>query len=164
VAFLTFKEILELIDRVAERGISAVEVESAGTRVRVEGKKAEIAPARSAEQPSVAAPAAAPAAQASAAPPQGAPVTEVPEADSEEGLHVITSPIVGTFYRTPNPEAEPFVSVGSRISKGQVLCIVEAMKLMNEIEAEVEGVITRIYPQNGQPIEYGEKLFAVRLS
>ena len=162
MAFLTFKEILELIDRVAERGISAVEVESAGMKVRVEGKRAEVAPTRSAEQPGVAAPAPPPALQSPAVPAQAAPVAE--EADSEEGLHVITSPIVGTFYRTPNPEAEPFVSVGSQISKGQVLCIVEAMKLMNEIEAEVEGVITRIYPQNGQPIEYGEKLFAVRLS
>jgi acetyl-CoA carboxylase biotin carboxyl carrier protein len=161
VAFLTFKEILELIDRVAERGISSVEVESAGTRVRVEGKKSEPAPVRGAE--GVSAPPAHPA-QASAAAPQPGVAAEPPESESEEGLHVITSPIVGTFYRTPNPEAEPFVSVGSRISKGQVLCIVEAMKLMNEIEAEVEGVITRIYPQNGQPIEYGEKLFAVRLS
>jgi acetyl-CoA carboxylase biotin carboxyl carrier protein len=162
VAFLTFKEILELIDRVAERGISSVEVESAGTRVRVEGKRGEVAPARSAEQSGVVAPAPLPMAQGSAAPAQAVAVAG--EAESEEGLHVITSPIVGTFYRTPNPEAEPFVSVGSQISKGQVLCIVEAMKLMNEIEAEVEGVITRIYPQNGQPIEYGEKLFAVRLS
>lgn len=163
MAFLTFKEILELIDRVAERGITSVEVESAGTRVRVEGKRSEVAPACNAEHPGVAAPAPSSTIQGSAAPPQAATVA-APEAESEEGLHVITSPIVGTFYRTPNPEAEPFVSVGSRISKGQVLCIVEAMKLMNEIEAEVEGVITRIYPQNGQPIEYGEKLFAVRLS
>ena len=162
MAFLTFKEILELIDRVAERGISAVEVESAGMKVRVEGKRGEVAPARSADLPSVAGPAPSPAPQSPAAPAPAAPVAE--EAESEEGLHIITSPIVGTFYRTPNPEAEPFVSVGSQISKGQVLCIVEAMKLMNEIEAEVESVITRIYPQNGQPIEYGEKLFAVRPS
>ena len=162
MAFLTFKEILELIDRVAERGISAVEVESAGMKVRVEGKRSEVAPARAAEQPGVASPVQSHTVQGSVAPPQAATMAE--EAESEEGLHVITSPIVGTFYRTPNPEAEPFVSVGSQISKGQVLCIVEAMKLMNEIEAEVEGVITRIYPQNGQPIEYGEKLFAVRLS
>ncbi|MFN2441348.1 MAG: acetyl-CoA carboxylase biotin carboxyl carrier protein [Thermoanaerobaculia bacterium] len=160
MAFLTFKEILELIDRVAERGISAVEVESAGMKVRVEGKRSEVTPPRGGESQSHASPA--PAAAPSAG--SDATATEVAEAESEEGLHVITSPIVGTFYRTPNPEAEAFVSVGSRITKGQVLCIVEAMKLMNEIEAEVEGVITRIYPQNGQPIEYGEKLFAVRLS
>ena len=83
--------------------------------------------------------------------------------ESEAGLHVITSPIVGTFYRAPNPEAEPFVNVGDRVSKGKVLCIVEAMKLMNEIECDADGVVARIYPQNGQPIEYGEKLFAIRV-
>ena len=83
---------------------------------------------------------------------------------AEAGLHIITSPIVGTFYRSANPESEPFVNVGDRVSKGQVLCIIEAMKLMNEIESDVDGVVTRIYPQNGQPIEYGEKLFAVKLS
>mgnify|MGYP001617027950 CR=1 FL=1 len=70
---------------------------------------------------------------------------------------------MGTFYRASNPEAEPFVNVGDRISKGKVICIVEAMKLMNEIESEVDGVIVRVYPQNGQPVEYGEKLYAVRV-
>jgi len=83
---------------------------------------------------------------------------------AEVGQHIITSPIVGTFYRSANPESEAFVNVGDRVSKGQVLCIIEAMKLMNEIESDVDGVVTRIYPQNGQPIEYGEKLFAVKLS
>jgi acetyl-CoA carboxylase biotin carboxyl carrier protein len=84
------------------------------------------------------------------------------EEESEAGLHIITSPMVGTFYRSANPEAEPYVSVGDHISKGKVLCIIEAMKLMNQYEAEVDGTIVRIYPQNGQPVEYGEKLFAVR--
>ena len=85
------------------------------------------------------------------------------ETDSEAGLHIITSPIVGTFYRSPNPESEAYTNVGDHIAKGKVLCIVEAMKLMNEIESDVDGTVMRIYPQNGQPIEYGEKLFAVRL-
>ena len=76
---------------------------------------------------------------------------------------MITSPIVGTFYRSPNPESDPFVTVGDHVSKGKVICIIEAMKLMNEIESDVDGTVMRIYPQNGQPIEYGEKLFAVRL-
>jgi acetyl-CoA carboxylase biotin carboxyl carrier protein len=157
VAFLTFKEILELIDRVADRGIGAVEVESAGLKVRVEGKKVE---------PVYHAPPA-PLAGASQTSPNPAAVhapAAVPEAEeSDEGLHVVTSPIVGTFYRSPSPEAEPFVSVGDRIGKGDVLCIIEAMKLMNEIESDVDGIVARIYPQNGQPIEYGEKLFAVKL-
>ena len=70
---------------------------------------------------------------------------------------------MGTYYRSPNPEAAPFVNVGDRVTKGKVLCIIEAMKLMNEIESDVDGVIVRIYPQNGQPVEYGEKLFAVKV-
>jgi acetyl-CoA carboxylase biotin carboxyl carrier protein len=83
--------------------------------------------------------------------------------EADAGLHIITSPIVGTFYRAANPEAPSFVNVGDRITKGKVLCIVEAMKLMNEIESDVEGTVTQIYPQNGQPVEYGEKLFAVKV-
>jgi acetyl-CoA carboxylase biotin carboxyl carrier protein len=84
-------------------------------------------------------------------------------AEEEAGLHIITSPIVGTFYRSPNPESPSFVNVGDRVTKGKVLCIIEAMKLMNEIESDADGVITAIYPQNGQPVEYGEKLFAVKV-
>ena len=85
------------------------------------------------------------------------------EPEPEAGVHIITSPIVGTFYRSANPEAEAFVNVGDHVSPGKVLCIIEAMKLMNEIEADVEGTITRVFPQNGQPIEYGEQLFAVKV-
>jgi acetyl-CoA carboxylase biotin carboxyl carrier protein len=75
---------------------------------------------------------------------------------------VLTSPIVGTFYSSPQPDAPSFVEVGSRVKKGQVLCIVEAMKLMNEIESDVDGVVTRIFPQNAQPVEFGEPLFAIK--
>ena len=155
---MNLKDILELIDKVADRGIGAVEVEQAGTRLRIEGKSAPPAPV-------------VPAAPAAPAPPmaQPAPYAAAPEAaaaaetDSEAGLHIITSPIVGSFYRSPNPESEAYTNVGDHIAKGKVLCIVEAMKLMNEIESDVDGTVMRIYPQNGQPIEYGEKLFAVRL-
>ena len=80
-----------------------------------------------------------------------------------EGVHVITSPIVGTFYRAPSPEAEPSPRSGQRCRKGKILCIIESMKLMNEIESDVEGEIVEVYPRNGQPVEYGEKLFAIRL-
>ena len=159
---MNFKEILELIDKVAESGIGSVEVEQAGTKVRIEGKNTpapvHVSAAGSAPQPA-------------AAPPQTAAQLETARADerkrveekNEAGLHIITSPIVGTFYRSPNPETGPFVNVGDRVSKGQVLCIIEAMKLMNEIESDVDGVIVTIYPQNGQPVEYGEKLFAVKV-
>ncbi len=90
-------------------------------------------------------------------------VTQVPpeEADDSSHLFTVTSPIVGTFFRASSPDAEPFVEVGSRVQKGQVLCIIEAMKLMNEIESEVDGVVVRILVENGQPVEYGEPLFLI---
>ena len=156
-------EILELIDKVADTGIASVEIEHAGTKLKIEGKSS---------QPQVfhvsgdmnsgnvpASPAAPP-------PPTAAEIKAAEkkaEEDSDAGLHIITSPIVGTFYRSPSPESGPFVNVGDRITKGKVLCIIEAMKLMNEIESDVDGVITKIYPANGQPVEYGEKLFAVKV-
>jgi acetyl-CoA carboxylase biotin carboxyl carrier protein len=83
-------------------------------------------------------------------------------ASSEEGVVFVTSPLVGTFYRSPSPESPPFVDVGTRFKAGQRLCIVEAMKLMNEIEAELEGTILEILVENGKPVEYGQKLFRVK--
>jgi acetyl-CoA carboxylase biotin carboxyl carrier protein len=80
------------------------------------------------------------------------------------GLHILNSPIVGTFYSAPSPDAPPFVDIGSRVRKGQVLCIIEAMKLMNEIESDVDGVVAQIFPQNAQAVEFGEPLFAIRRS
>ena len=157
---MNFKDILELIDKVADSGITGVEIEQGGMKVRIEGKPSQHKVFTYAgEMKSPEPPAPIPMA---ALPP--APVAETPKAEaSDAGLHVITSPIVGTFYRSPNPEAPPFVNVGDRVSKGQVLCIIEAMKLMNEIECDVDGVLAQIYPQNGQPVEYGEKLFAVKV-
>ncbi|HEV2490164.1 MAG TPA: acetyl-CoA carboxylase biotin carboxyl carrier protein [Candidatus Acidoferrales bacterium] len=98
-----------------------------------------------------------PSPQSASAPSVAAPVAEpIPE-----NLHVIKSPIVGTFYASPSPGAEPFVRVGDQVNSGRVLCIIEAMKLMNEIEAEVSGEVMRIFVENGQPVEYGEPLFAI---
>ena len=169
MALLNFKEILELIDKVADKGLSAVEIESAGVKVRIEGKSNEPtfttfvhqgsgmssgqhALDRSTTQ------------ALPPMPPPSSPVVQAKPAEPEEDLHVIPSPIVGTFYRAPNPESSPFVNVGDRVTKGKVLCIIEAMKLLNEIESDVEGTIVEIVPQNGQPVEYGEKLFAIRTS
>ena len=154
---MNFKEILELIDRVSERGIASVEIEQAGTKLRIEGRHAAppppAAPHHAPHAAAAPAPAAPPAAPAAAPPP--------PPEVSEAGLHIITSPIVGTFYRSPNPEAESFANVGDRVTKGKVLCIIEAMKLMNEIEADVDGVVAEIYPQNAQAVEYGEPLLGI---
>jgi acetyl-CoA carboxylase biotin carboxyl carrier protein len=159
---LTFKEILELIEKVAEHGIASIEIERAGMKVRIEGKVSRpqvihsiVGDVNREGQSLLGSSLPAPAAHSLPQAGEGS--------DSEEaGLHVITSPIVGTFYRSPNPESDSFVNVGDRVTTGKVLCIIEAMKLMNEIESDVEGVLARVYPANGQPVEYGEKLFAVR--
>jgi acetyl-CoA carboxylase biotin carboxyl carrier protein len=160
---LTFEQIKELIELVAQRRLQGLEIERAGFRLKVEGQPQ--------AQPAVHA--AAPADGASAPPPpagisSGMPadataITAAPKpAAADEGAHIVTSPIVGTFYRAASPDSDPFVEVGSRVKKGQVLCIIEAMKLMNEIESDADGVVAQIYPQNAQAVEYGEPLFAVR--
>ncbi len=155
---LSFKEIRDLIDLVAERGLSALEVEQTGFRIRIEG--AHPVAGNGASAGSVAA--ASPALPAPALPAATGAVPETPM--KEEGLHVITSPIVGTFYRAPSPESDPFAEVGQKVAKGKILCIIESMKLMNEIESDVAGEIVEVYPRSGQPVEYGEKLFAIRLA
>lgn len=102
----------------------------------------------------------------SAAPPAAPPVAEppgAPAADPDAGLHILKSPIVGTYYGSPSPGAPAFVSPGDRVEKGQVVCIVEAMKLMNEIEADASGEIVKCYITNGQPIEFGQPLFSIRV-
>ena len=149
---LSYKEIRELIDLACDRGLGALEIEQAGFRVRIE----------TAARSNGYAAAAAGAMEVASPPASGAPAA--PETASESGLHVITSPIVGTFYRAPSPEADPFAEVGQRVGRGKVLCIIESMKLMNEIESDVEGEIVEVFPRNGQPVEYGEKLFAIRLA
>ncbi len=97
--------------------------------------------------------------------PAPAPVEAAPEAGAEEGdcpgCVEITAPIVGTFYRKPAPDAEPFVNVGDRVEKGQVVCIIEAMKLFNEIESEVSGIVRKVLVEDGEPVEYGQPLFLV---
>jgi len=166
---LTFDQIKELVDLVHERRLGILEVEHAGFRLKIEGsesvqaKALPPAPAALAAAPPVAAPAAAaqavePTAEAAAAPAAGAA-----EKAGEE-LHLLKSPIVGTYYGAPSPDSDPYVQVGSRVKKGQVLCIIEAMKLMNEIESDVNGEIVEIHPRNAQPVEFGEPLFRIRAS
>jgi acetyl-CoA carboxylase biotin carboxyl carrier protein len=163
---LSFKEIRELIDLVSERGLSALEIEQAGFRVRIEGVRtssngAGEAPLAVGASGYTATPLAAATVGGSAAP---APAAAPPPPAEDKTLHVITSPIVGTFYRSPSPESDAFAEVGQKVGRGKILCIIESMKLMNEIESDVEGEIVEVYPRNGQPVEYGEKLFAIRLA
>ncbi len=166
---MNVKEIKELVDLVARRGLSGLEIERAGFRIRIEGPArpaailrrgatlAESDPSPLAEVATVVA------TPEVAAPRPATPLPPAPAESATEGLHVITSPIVGTFYRAPKPDAPPFVKVGDAVEKGTTLCIVEAMKLMNEIEADVSGTVVAIYPQNGQPVEFSEKLFAIQV-
>jgi acetyl-CoA carboxylase biotin carboxyl carrier protein len=101
---------------------------------------------------------------AAAAQPPAPAVSQAPQEDPGAGLHIVKSPIVGTYYGSPSPGAAPFVVPGDRVEKGQVICIVEAMKLMNEIESDASGEIVKCLVSNGQPIEFGQPLFSVRLS
>jgi len=156
---LTFDQIKELVDLVHERRLGILEIEHAGFRLKIEGADA--------AQTRVAAPAAGPEPVASVAEPEppaaaAAATAETTEEAPGEDLHVLKSPIVGTFYAAPSPDSEPYAKAGSQVKKGQVLCIVEAMKLMNEIESDVDGEILEIYPRNAQPVEFGEPLFGIR--
>jgi acetyl-CoA carboxylase biotin carboxyl carrier protein len=161
---MNWKEIKELLDLVVEKGISEFELERSGVRIRVRRDFFHVAPvnpgvANSPLPPPVMIPTPAAPPQV-AAPPEAAPGEPLPEPPGN--LHVIKSPIVGTFYAAPAPDAPPFVQPGDHVEAGKVLCIIEAMKLMNEIESDVAGEIVKCHVANAQPVEYGELLFSIR--
>lgn len=148
------EEIRDIADLFDERGLTELEFENENVRIRL----AKMAPPPVMHLPQQLAYAAPVAPQASTPPPaEGAPASAV-----ESNLHKITSPIVGTFYRSPGPDKDPYVSEGSKVSPETVVCIVEAMKLMNEIQAETSGEIVEIYVENGQPVEFGQPLFGIK--
>ena len=152
--------IKQILDLVREHELTEFELEQAGVKLRV--RKQGAAPPVPAPLPQVMAPLPAPvAAPLVAAVPTAVPAPAAPAEEPLE-LSIVTSPIVGTFYRSPDPSSPAFVEVGQRVKKGQTLCIIEAMKLMNEIESEYEGEIVKAYVENGQPVQYGERLFAVK--
>ncbi len=146
-------ELRELADLVIEHGFTDFEFENENIRVRLSKMTGIAVQATAAPAPAVNA---APAATTETA---AATATEV---DADAGLLKITSPIVGTFYRSPGPDKDPYVSEGSSVSPESTVCIVEAMKLMNEIQAEVSGTVVKIYVENGQPVEYGQPLFGIK--
>ena len=150
--FGNLNEVKDLIDLVIKKGITELEIERAGTRVRIARHAIAKAPEVSVIGPSGAA--------AEAHPVVPAPAAQTVKAGEE--VHIVRSPMVGTFYVAPSQGAPAFVSVGDRIQSGQVLCIIEAMKLMNEIEAEAAGEIVCCHVENGQPVEYGQPLFDIR--
>lgn len=149
---MDLRKLKKLIDLVEESGISELELTEDGEKVRISrnftasAPVQQYAPMQYAAAPQAAAPVAAPAAEAAPA--------------VEEG-HAVKSPMVGTFYRSPSPDAKPFVEVGDTVAVGDTLCIIEAMKLLNEIESDKAGVIKKILVDNGQAVEYGEPLFII---
>jgi acetyl-CoA carboxylase biotin carboxyl carrier protein len=152
-------EIERLLHFMQKHGLEEFEYERNGLRIRLRKPSAvvPIAPRAIPVSEIVVAAASGP---ASASAPS-VPKEPAAEAGRSDDLHVIKSPIVGTFYASPSPGSEPFVSVGSHVDAGQVLCIIEAMKLMNEIESDVAGEVARIFVENGHPVEYGEPLFGI---
>ncbi|HKM48459.1 MAG TPA: acetyl-CoA carboxylase biotin carboxyl carrier protein [Terriglobales bacterium] len=157
------KELKELIEFLIEKDIAEFELERGDVKVKIKrGGQATIVHAHGEmSYPAYAAGGAGEQRPAAAVPPpvmSPAPAAPAPE----ETLHMVKSPIVGTFYEAPSPGAPPFVKVGDMVEVGQVLCIVEAMKLLNEIESDVAGEIVKKMGSNGQPIEYGQELFAIR--
>jgi acetyl-CoA carboxylase biotin carboxyl carrier protein len=161
------EEIQELIDLLIKKEVSEFEMEKAGVKVRIRRGNSRADNWASggmtdsgAEPPPIALePLISGGSREVPAPPAEPRVSE-----SAEGLHIIKSPIVGTYYAAPAPNAPAFVKLGDTVEVGQVLCIIEAMKLMNEIESEAGGEIVRIYAENGQPVEYGQSLFAIKPS
>lgn len=161
------KELKELIEFLIEKDIAEFELERGDVKVRIRRGAEHAAPASVHAAPATVVPiVAGPLVtnNADAAPAAATPAATPAGAAAENNLHVVKSPIVGTYYESPSPGSPPFVKVGDKVETGQVLCIVEAMKLMNEIESDVTGEIVKKLVNNGQPVEYGQDLFAVRQS
>ncbi|MGA2510606.1 MAG: acetyl-CoA carboxylase biotin carboxyl carrier protein [Candidatus Acidiferrales bacterium] len=152
-------EVERLLGFMEKHGLEEFEYEHAGVRIRL--KKASARPAGTYQQAPVSETLAHPPQSHAASPPAHAGGREH-GAGAASDLHIIKSPIVGTFYAAPSPGADPFVTEGARVEQGQVLCIIEAMKLMNEIESDVAGELARVFVENGHPVEYGEALFGIR--
>ncbi len=172
------KELKQLIELLYEKGFSEFEIERKGFRMRLSRSAEANPPTRPGGQPIiVAAPIPAPALLPGPAQQQAAPTSHIggepalghevggglAKTAKEEDLHIIKSPIVGTFFRSASPQSEPFVKIGDHVEHDSVVCIIEAMKLMNEIQAEVTGEVVKCFVENGQPVEYGHKLFGIRV-
>ena len=151
---MDIRKVKKLIELLEESDIAEIEIHENDESVRI-SRMSSAVPAMIAAAP------AAPAAPASAAAPAATPATEAPAAAEEISGHKVLSPMVGTFYRAPTPGAKPFVSEGQSVSAGDTLCIIEAMKILNQIESDKSGTIKKILVENGQPVEYNQPLFII---
>jgi acetyl-CoA carboxylase biotin carboxyl carrier protein len=153
---MDFDEIAKILEMMREHELSEFELERDNVKLRIRKYAAHSAAAPHVHLP------VAPSAPPAVAAPAGAGSPALTPAEEDVELVIIKSPIVGTFYRASEPGARPFAEEGDRVKTGQVLCIIEAMKLMNEIDAEVDGEVVKVYVENGQAVQYGERLFAIR--
>jgi len=162
-ASVNMDELRELIGLLRDNGLAELELEREDFRVRLrrEGTNSQPAPVV-ADRPALPAPIIDPVLRAPEGSAPRAPETKKADESQDQNLHIIPSPIVGTFYRSPSPTADAFVKIGSNVETDTVVCIIEAMKLMNEIQAETSGEVVKIYVENGQPVEYGQPLFGIR--
>ena len=152
---MEFDEIKQILEMMREHELAEFELERDDFKIRLKKQSA-------GQWTVAAAPAPLPVMMASAPPSAAAPASPAPAADDDMEFAVVKSPIVGTFYRATEPGAKPYADVGDTVKKGQVLCIIEAMKLMNEINAECDGQVVKVYVENGQAVQYGERLFAIK--
>jgi acetyl-CoA carboxylase biotin carboxyl carrier protein len=161
---MDLEQLKHILNLVREHELSEFEIEQEGLRLKIRkdaaGVPTVVTPAQA--PPAYGAPAAVAAPQPPPSAASGAAAAVPADVDGDMELAVVKSPIVGTFYRSPEPGAPPFVDVGTTVKKGQVLCVIEAMKLMNEIDSEYDGDIVNVYVENGQPVQYGERLFAIK--
>ena len=157
-ASVNLDELRELIALLRDNGLAELELEREDFRVRLRREGTNSV----ADRPAI--PVIDPVLRPldGSAPPAPAPEAKKTAEAQDQDLHIIASPIVGTFYRSPSPSADPFVKIGSNVEPDSVVCIIEAMKLMNEIQAEAAGEVVKVYVENGQPVEYGQPLFGIR--
>jgi len=157
---MDLRKLKKLIDLVQESGIAELEITEGEEKVRI-ARGGAVTVAQGQAAPAFA-PASAPAAAPVSAPASpAAPAPAAPEPPAASDGHAMKSPMVGTFYRAPSPDAKPFVEVGQVVKEGQTMCVIEAMKLMNEIEADASGTVKAVLVENGQPVEYGQALFII---
>jgi len=163
-ASVNMDELRELIGLLRDNGLAELELENEGFRVRLrrESERAESSHASVPHHDPAPAQTPAPAPAAAPSGPAHPGTQATTAAAQDQDLHIIQSPIVGTFYRSPSPTADAFVKIGSNVEPDTVVCIIEAMKLMNEIQAEMSGEVVKIYVENGQPVEYGQPLFGLQ--
>jgi acetyl-CoA carboxylase biotin carboxyl carrier protein len=150
---IDYEEITKLVSFLEEKHLTHFELEVEGFKIKISRALSQAAAPAKVSAP---APATQPESAQMAA--QGSPAAD----QAPDQFHYVTSPMVGTFYRAPNPTSPSFVEIGEEVKKSQTLCIIEAMKLMNEIESDVDGIVAEIYVENGKPVEYGQRLFAIR--